>query len=129
MGITTIWVRIANAARPRKTLRLRVFVDSGAAYSVVPEPVLRKLGIKPVTVRHFSLADGTEIKRRMGGALFLYDGAKGISPVIFGEKGDSPVLGVVSLEALGFILDPLRRELRPMPPGPSGAGLIGMVPI
>jgi hypothetical protein len=41
--------------------------------------------------------------------------AEGASPVIFGEKGDSTLLGMVSLEALGYILDPLRRELRPLP--------------
>lgn len=51
----------------------------------------------------------------MGGALFRYKGEEGLSPVIFGEDGDSHLLGIVSLEALGFIFDPLRRELRPMP--------------
>jgi hypothetical protein len=37
------------------------------------------------------------------------------SPVIFGEKGDSLLFGTVSLEALGFILDPMKRQLRPLP--------------
>ena len=32
-----------------------------------------------------------------------------------GQKGDSVLLGSVSLEALGFILDPIKRELRPLP--------------
>jgi len=36
-------------------------------------------------------------------------------PVIFGEERDSCLLGMVSLEALGYILDPLRRQLRPLP--------------
>jgi len=35
--------------------------------------------------------------------------------VIFGEKGDSTLLGAVTLESLGVWLDPLRRELRPLP--------------
>jgi len=35
--------------------------------------------------------------------------------VIFGETGDSTFLGMVSLEALGLLLDPIRRELRPLP--------------
>ena len=51
----------------------------------------------------------------MGHALFRFKGNEGASPVIFGKKGDSTLLGVVSLEALGMILDPLRRELRPLP--------------
>ncbi len=90
-------------------------MDSGAGYSVVPEPVLKRLGIKPQRTRSFILADGTEIKRRMGGAVFRYKGEEGLSPVIFGEEGDSPLFGIISLEALGFVLDPFRRELRPMP--------------
>ena len=35
--------------------------------------------------------------------------------MIFGEEGDSTLLGALSLEALGFSLDPIRRELRPLP--------------
>jgi hypothetical protein len=35
--------------------------------------------------------------------------------VIFGEPGDSTLVGAVTLEARGVILDPIRRELRPLP--------------
>ena len=35
--------------------------------------------------------------------------------MIFGQKDDSTLLGVVSLKALGLILDPLKRELRSLP--------------
>src|SRR5262249_28214540 len=78
-------------------------------------PVLRRLGIKPGKTKTFILADGTEIKRVLGAALFRVNGEEGPSPVIFGEKDDSVLLGSVSLEALGFFLDPLKRELRPLP--------------
>ncbi len=50
-----------------------------------------------------------------GNAIFEYRGRKRAAPVIFGEPGDSNLLVVVTLEALGFVLDPLRRELKPMP--------------
>ncbi|MGA3325606.1 MAG: hypothetical protein ABSF45_14130 [Terriglobia bacterium] len=62
-----------------------------------------------------NLADGTETKRSLGEALFRINGGEGTSPVIFGEKGDSGLLGSVSLEVLGFMLDPFKRELRPLP--------------
>ena len=39
----------------------------------------------------------------------------GVADVIFGEEGDSALLGAFTLEALGLSLDPLRRELRPLP--------------
>ena len=35
--------------------------------------------------------------------------------MIFGEEGDSTLLGAFTLEALGLALDPLKRELRPLP--------------
>jgi hypothetical protein len=37
------------------------------------------------------------------------------SLVIFGEEGDSPLLGSTTLKGFGLILDPFRRELRPLP--------------
>jgi clan AA aspartic protease len=115
MGLTYIKASIANPARPKRIARLKFPVDSGASYSVVPSAVLRRLGIQPGRSRSFILADGTEIKRSLGQALFRLNGEEADSPVIFGEKGDSVLLGSVSLEALGLMLDPLKRELRPLP--------------
>jgi hypothetical protein len=62
----------------------------------------------------FTLADGTQITRRIGDAIFVIDGGQAASPVIFGEKGDTALFGTVSLETLGFVLDPMERELRPL---------------
>jgi clan AA aspartic protease len=115
MGLTYIQATIANPARPRRSARLEFLVDSGAQYSLVPTPVLRRLGIKPGKAKTFILADGTKIKRYLGEARFRLNGEEGTSPVIFGEKGDSTLLGTISLEVLGFILDPFKRELRPLP--------------
>ena len=115
MGLTFIDVIIANPRDPRKTKKLSLLVDSGAIYSVVPKNILRRLGMKPHSIKTFTLADGSGISRRIGDAIFKLNGHQGASPVIFGEKGDSALLGTVSLEALGLLLDPIRRELRPLP--------------
>ena len=76
-------------------------IDSGAIYSVIPTPLLERLGIRPLVEQEFRLANGTKIVRKKGGALFKY--------------GDRVLLGAFTLEALGLSLDPLRRELRPLP--------------
>ena len=34
--------------------------------------------------------------------------------VIVGQPGDDPLLGATTLEGFGLVLDPFRRELRPM---------------
>jgi clan AA aspartic protease len=115
MGLTHIKAMVANPAHPRRTAKLTFLVDSGTIYSVVPGATLRRLGIKPHTSRTFTLADGTELRRRMGDAIFVINGERGASPVIFGEKGDSILLGTVSLESLGLILDPIKMVLRPLP--------------
>ena len=115
MGLTVLKVKVGNPAKPNVTKELEFLVDSGAIYSVVPSAVLRKLGIKPVVTEEFRLADGSSIKRRKGGALFRYENRVGVADVIFGQKGDSLLLGAFTLEALGLALDPLRRELKPLP--------------
>ena len=115
MGLTFIEADISNPAKPRLRARLKFLIDSGAHYSVIPARVLRSLEIRAHSRRSFILADGTKITRRIGDVTFRFDGRKGASPVIFGQKTDSILLGSVSLGALGLMIDPLKRELRPLP--------------
>ena len=115
MGLTHVRARISNPARPRSASTFRFLVDSGAVYSVVPRTLLRRLGIRPHSSRTFILADGTEITRPIGDATFRIGDNLGTSPVIFGEKDDASLLGMVSLESLGLVLDPMKRVLRPLP--------------
>lgn len=115
VGITNLKVKIVNPAKPAKYKEVDFLVDSGAIYSVVDKKILEELGIKPTTEREFTLANGATIKRKMGGALFIYDKEEGYSPVVFGKRGDSSLLGAVTLEALGMILDPIRRRLLNIP--------------
>src|SRR5437773_1945416 len=115
MGLTHIRARISNPARPRSFAMVQFLVDSGAIYSVIPAAKLKRLGIEPHSSRTFILADGTEIRRRLGDATFRIGKHFGTSTVIFGEKDDASLLGMVSLESLGLILDPMKRELRPLP--------------
>lgn len=115
MGLTGLRVDVSNVARPEQTRTVDLLIDSGAIYSVVPAPIQAELGIEPVIEQEFRLADGSTVRRKKGVALFRYGERVGGADVIFGEKGDSQLLGAFTLEALGLALDPLRRELRPLP--------------
>ena len=115
MGLTVLQVEVGNPSKPAVTQKIEFLIDSGAIYSVVPKPILKRLGIKPLAEQEFRLADGTKIVRKKGGALFKYGDRIGVADVIFGEKGDHVLLGAFTLEALGLSLDPLRRDLRPIP--------------
>jgi clan AA aspartic protease len=115
VGLTVLEIEVGNPANPEVTESVEFLIDSGAIYSVVPASVLEKLGIKPLAEEGFRLADGTKIVRKKGIALFRYGERVGGADVIFGEEGDHKLLGAFTLEALGLVLDPLRRELKPLP--------------
>ncbi len=115
MGVTTLEIEVGNPVNRQAIEKVEFLIDSGAVYSVVPTPILERLGIQPLTAQEFRLADGSKITRQKGIALFKYGDRIGGADVIFGEEGDSVLLGAFTLEALGLSLDPLRRDLKPLP--------------
>lgn len=114
MGITFLKVKVVNPERPKNSRVCEFLVDSGTVYSVVPQSILKKLGIKPTSSQEFILANGEVIKKAVGNAYFEYLDKIRAAPVIFGDEGVF-LLGATTIEALGMILDPIRRELKPLP--------------
>jgi predicted aspartyl protease len=115
MGLTVLKVEVGNPSDFSRMETLEFLVDSGAIYSVVPAEALARLGIVPHGEEEFRLANGETIRRRKGIAAFRLGEKMGGADVIFGEPGDSTLLGAFTLEALGLALDPIRRELKPIP--------------
>jgi clan AA aspartic protease len=98
-----------------KSVKVRFLVDSGATYTVLTESVWKELGLEPLGEMEFVLADGTVIKRKISEAVIELPGyGERHSPVVLGESEDENLLGVVTLEIFGLILDPFKRVLRPM---------------
>jgi hypothetical protein len=61
------------------------------------------------------LADGTIVQRNISECLIELTEGSGHTLVVLGEPGDDqPLLGVVTLEELGLVFDPFKRELRAM---------------
>ncbi len=114
MGVTTVKVLVKKSHEARKGRLVEFLVDSGAVYSVVDGRILRALGCRAYRTRDFFLADGSRVSRRIGDAYFEYKGVGGSAPVIFGEEDDRNLLGVTTMESLELVLDPFKRELRPM---------------
>ena len=113
MGLTHVRVTVGNPADDRRA-DVQCLVDSGAVYSLIPRGVLERLGIASHSERDFVLANGDVIRRHLATAAFEYNGLRGDSMVVVGEPGDDPLLGATTLEGFGLVLDPFRRELRPM---------------
>ena len=114
MGLTNQKLVVKESRRARRKAVINFLIDSGAVYSLVPAPTLKRLGIRPHRDVSFALADGTTITRKVGDAYFEFQGEGGAAPVIFGERGDEPLLGATTLESIGLVLDPFKRQLIPM---------------
>ena len=114
MGITTAILRVREHRKSTKFADIEFLVDSGAVYSLVPGKVLDELEIEPYREIAFSMADGTSIKRQVSSAYFEFEGEGGPAPVIYGEEGDTPLLGATTLESIGLVLNPFSRTLHPM---------------
>ena len=115
MGLTILELVVENPGDAGKSESVGGLIDSGAIFSSVPTEVLVGLGIQPKGEQAFTLADGSKMTRKKGVALFRYGERFGGADVIFGEDGDSTLIGVTTLEALGLAFNPLSRELYPLP--------------
>jgi len=112
MGISYIKAKVKG--KKKTGITVKFLIDSGATYTLLPEKVWKELGLKPKREVKIILADGTEITRKVSECYIELPQGDGHTPVILGEKGDEAVLGVVTLEILGLIFNPLKRTLEPM---------------
>ncbi|MCC7293771.1 MAG: aspartyl protease family protein [Phycisphaerales bacterium] len=115
MGITYLDIMVKRLPSDAVGETLEFLVDTGATYTLAPGDVLARLGIQPHRSLTVTLADGSKTSRPMGGAYFEYQGVGGVAPVLFGQGGDANLLGATALEAMGMMIDPLSRSLRPLP--------------
>jgi predicted aspartyl protease len=114
MGLVDVKMTVENPSRPRLRTATMFLVDSGALYSLLPFKIWKKLRLEPDDQLDFTMADGSTTSRRLSEARFRYAGRTRSSPVILGEEGDVALVGAVTLETLGLVLNPLRRELVPV---------------
>jgi len=113
MGITKVKLVVKNPFNPKKQAEGDFLVDSGAHYTVLPSSLVKKLGLKPAYEQSFSLADGRTIKRPIGGVIINFQGRELPVAAVLGEKDDSPLLGLTTLESFGLMIDPFKREIYP----------------
>ncbi len=114
MGLTYLEGVVRTPGRGRRGRSVRFLVDSGAVYSVLPAADWKGLNLKPERDLDFVLADGTTLTRGVSECMFELEGRRATSPVVLGETEDEALLGAVTLETLGLMLNPLNRTLQPM---------------
>lgn len=112
MGITYIEGVVTGPTG--KQAIVRFLVDSGAPYTLLPSEDWRAIRLSSKRSVVFTLADGTTIGRQVSECHIALPQGEAHTPVILGEPGDEPLLGIVTLEILGLVLNPFTRTLQPM---------------
>lgn len=111
MGLTYVEGLVTGPTGASRAVRF--MVDSGAKYSLLPLADWQAIGLAPKRRATFALADGTLIERDVSECHIALPQGEGHTPVILGEADDEALLGVVTLEILGFVLNPFNRTLQP----------------
>jgi clan AA aspartic protease len=112
MGMTHIQGTVTGPTG--RKAKVKFLVDSGATYTLVPLKAWKKIGLAPRRSVPCTLADGTQVERKVSRCRIRLPQGEEYTPVMLGEKDDEALLGTVTLEEFGLVLNPLTRKLQPM---------------
>src|SRR5262245_49660701 len=114
VGLTYVQVRIRNFTSSDE-YEGQFLVDTGETDSLVPEHILRGLGIEPVGNKMYELANGEVVQFPFGLVEISFMDEVTAGRVIFGPPDSEPLLAVTALESAGVTLDLANRTLRKLP--------------
>ena len=113
MGITYLTAPVTGPTGV--TAEVEFLIDSGSQYTLLPYETWSDLKLKPIRTHAFRLADGTPIERQLSQCQIQLSGEVMYTPVILGEPDDpQALLGAITLEEFGLMLNPFNRALVPM---------------
>ncbi len=109
MGLFDVQVSVGRMGSD-ETAPVAALVDTGATHSVMPESLLKRLGLSPLEYQPYRIADGSEVEYGYGIARFAYEGREFPCPVIFGSE-DQYLLGATTLQIFNLMVDPAEERL------------------
>lgn len=112
MGLTHVTVRMSDVAKQGDSFEAEFLVDTGAVHCLAPKSKLQSAGIAAEGKRVYELANGQPIEFDYGFARVAFMGDETVTEVIFGPENAEPILGVVALENIGVVVDPVSNELK-----------------
>ncbi|MEO0532021.1 MAG: aspartyl protease family protein [Planctomycetota bacterium] len=112
MGITHVTTTIRSLSTEGTPYEADFLVDTGALDCHAPTSSLEAAGVSPETKRTYELADGQLVEYEVGFARLSLLGQETVVQVIFGPEKAEPILGVLALEALGIVVDPVSQSLK-----------------
>lgn len=119
MGLTYAPLIIKNYFNKQST-NIKALVDTGATFMCVTEEIALQLGfdLQEVTQQYVTLADGRQIKvPKIAPIEISFANRSYVTEAIV--LGNEPLMGVLPLEAMDLLVDPLRQQLVVNPAHPN----------
>jgi clan AA aspartic protease len=115
MGLTYVTTKISNLTKNGNPYEAQFLVDTGAIDCMIPREHLLAAGVQPEGKRVYELANGEPVEYEFGFARVSFMCEETVSKVIFGPSNCERLLGVVALESVGVVVDPVSKSLRRLP--------------
>lgn len=112
MGVTHVTTKVSSLAGRGQAYEGEFLVDTGPIDCLVPADKLREAGIASERRKVYELANGEPVEYEIGFARISFMGEETVVQVIFGPNGAEPILGVVALENVGIVVDPVSQQLK-----------------
>jgi clan AA aspartic protease len=112
MGLIKVTTKISNFSKTQPHYEADFLVDTGAIDCMAPESELIAAGITVEGKEVYELANGQPVEYPYGFARVEFMGEETVSKIIFGPGDTEPLLGVVALESVGILVDPVTRTLK-----------------
>ena len=112
MGTVTVTIQVGNL-QGHQFEELDIIVDTGFTYTAVPRAMLERLGVPIQRSMPSQTADGSIVPVDIGQTIVRLEGIEFYTPVIFAAENEPSLLGVVTLEEAGLVVDPVNGRLIP----------------
>ncbi|MDR2923853.1 MAG: aspartyl protease family protein [Treponema sp.] len=94
-----------------RTLDLTAIVDTGASTLVINEDIFNKLGLYVVETRKINLAGGAKMEGKVTSPVSIKWKNRFATVDAVVLPGGKPLLGLLPLEFMDLMVDPVRQEL------------------
>ena len=98
-----------------RSVTVDALVDTGAAYTQLPAPLLRQLGARPSRQIQSRLPDGSVVADEIGEVRIRLQGVELTTLVVFAAADAPARLGAYTLTGALLAVDPVERRLVPTP--------------
>jgi len=112
MGLTHVTATVSDLAKAGTPFEAEFLVDTGSIDCMAPADQLLAAGIQPDGKDVYELANGQPVEYEHAYAWLEFLGEKTVTRIVFGPPKTEPLLGVLALESVGLMVDPLTRTIK-----------------